>query len=92
MFFLLYWQDVCLVELPCVKDSWMDAISSQGSSLLSVNLSSSNVTDTGLACLKDCTNLQELALNFCDQFSEHGLKHIGGNTVTLSFYSCLIHF
>lgn len=72
-------------EYPGVKDSWMDVISSQGSSLLSVDLSSSNVTDTGLARLDGCTNLQELILNCCDQFSEHGLKHISGNTVVLLF-------
>jgi hypothetical protein len=75
----LYWQDVCLGEYPGVKDSWMDVISSQGSSLLSVDISSSDVTDSGLALLKDCSNLQAFTFNYSDQFSEHGLKHISGN-------------
>lgn len=57
----------------------MDFISSQGSSLLSVDISSSDVTDSGLALLKDCPNLQTFAFNYTDQLSEHGLKHISGN-------------
>ena len=39
-------------EYPGVQDSWMDDISSQGTSLLSVDLSGSDVTDTGLGLLK----------------------------------------
>lgn len=57
----------------------MDAICSQGSSLLSVDLSGSEVTDAGLNLLKDCSNLQSLTYNYCDHVSEHGLKHISGN-------------
>lgn len=67
-----------MVEYPGVHDGWMDVISSQGPSLLSVDLSGSQVTDRGLRFLKDCSNLQVLTLNFCDQFSEYGLKHLSG--------------
>ncbi|WVZ02672.1 hypothetical protein V8G54_023478 [Vigna mungo] len=56
----------------------MDIISSQGLSLLSVDVSGSQVTDNGLVLLKDCSNLQAMTLNYCDQFSEYGLKHISG--------------
>lgn len=70
-----------------MKDSWMDVISSQGSSLLSVDLSSSEVTDSGLALLKDCSNLQALTYNYCDHVSERGLKHISGKiSVFYLFY------
>lgn len=75
-------------EYPGVKDSWMDFISSQGSSLLSVDISSSDVTDSGLALLKDCPNLQTFAFNYTDQLSEHGLKHISGNL--LCFFCAII--
>lgn len=85
--FALKWQDVCLGDYPGVKDSWLDVISSQGSSLLSVDLSGSEVTDSGLAYLKDCPGLQGLTLNYCDQFSENGLKHISGSI----FYFLLSH-
>nr|POE84257.1 f-box/lrr-repeat protein 20 [Quercus suber] len=83
-------QDVFLGEYPGVKDSWMDFISSQGSSLLSVDISGSEVTDSGLALLKDCPNLQTFAFNYTDQLSEHGLKHISGlsNLTSLSFKKC----
>ncbi|OVA03949.1 Leucine-rich repeat [Macleaya cordata] len=65
----------------------MGVICSQGLSLLSVDLSGSDVTDTGLNILKSCTNLQELSFNFCDRISEHGLRHICGlsNLTSLSF-------
>lgn len=56
----------------------MDVISSQGSSVLSVDLSGSDVTDDGLMHLKNCSNLQSLNLNFCEQISDRGLPHIGG--------------
>ncbi|KAF5957174.1 hypothetical protein HYC85_004399 [Camellia sinensis] len=69
-------QDLDLGEYPGLKDSWMDVISSQGSSLLSVDLSGSDVTDSGLIPLKSCTNLQALNFNYCDQISDHGLAHI----------------
>ncbi|CAL5375596.1 unnamed protein product [Camellia sinensis] len=80
-------QDLDLGEYPGLKDSWMDVISSQGSSLLSVDLSGSDVTDSGLIPLKSCTNLQALNFNYCDQISDHGLAHIRGlsNLTTLSF-------
>ncbi|THG01197.1 hypothetical protein TEA_018431 [Camellia sinensis var. sinensis] len=80
-------QDLELGEYPGLKDSWMDVISSQGSSLLSVDFSGSDVTDSGLIPLKSCTNLQALNFNYCDQISDHGLAHIRGlsNLTTLSF-------
>lgn len=59
----------------------MDVISSQGSSLLSVDLSYSDVTDAGLGLLKDCSNLQAMTLNYCDHFSERGLEHISGTSL-----------
>ncbi|WVZ09675.1 hypothetical protein V8G54_014205 [Vigna mungo] len=71
-------QDIDLGEYSGVDDNWMDVISSQGLSLLSVDVSGSQVTDNGLRLLKDCSNLQALTLNYCDQFSEYGLKHISG--------------
>lgn len=66
-------------ECPGVNDSWMDVISSQGISLLSVDLSGSDVTDSGLIDLEDCTNLQSLNFNYCDQISDLGLDQISGN-------------
>lgn len=66
-------------EYPGVNDSWMDVVSSQGSSLLSVDLSVSDVTDSGLIHLKDCKNLQALNFNYCDQISDHGLEYISGS-------------
>ncbi|CAH9092089.1 unnamed protein product [Cuscuta epithymum] len=69
-------QDVNLGEYPGLNDSWMDVIYSQGSSLLSVDLSASDVTDYGMAQLKDCKNLQELNFNYCDQISDRGLEHV----------------
>jgi hypothetical protein len=72
------WQDVYLGEYLGVNDGWMDVIASQGPSLLAVDVSGSNVTDNGLRLLKDCLNLQALTLNYCDQFSEQGLKHLSG--------------
>ncbi|KAH7574334.1 hypothetical protein JRO89_XS03G0283700 [Xanthoceras sorbifolium] len=73
-------QDILLGEYPAVNDSWMDVIASQGSSLLCIDLSGSDVTDTGLGLLKDCSNLQALTFNFSDHISERGLKHISGLT------------
>lgn len=57
----------------------MDVTASQGSSLLSVDLSGSDVTDSGLVYLKDCNNLQCLNFNYCDQISDYGLEQIHGN-------------
>ncbi|CAN1289990.1 F-box/LRR-repeat protein 14 [Linum perenne] len=80
-------QDVHLGDCPGVKDSWMDVISSQETSLLSLDISDSEITDAGLACLKDCLDLQALTLNYCEYITEHGLKHISGltNLTSLSF-------
>lgn len=86
-FHLFVWQDLYLGEYPNVNDAWMDVISSQGSSLLSLDLSGSDVTDSGLIYLKDCTNLQALNLNDCDEISDHGLEHISGMYVFLSISS-----
>lgn len=58
----------------------MDVVASQGQSLLSVDLSGSDVTDTGLGLLKECSNLEALTFNYCDHISELGLKQISGNS------------
>ncbi|MBA0779463.1 hypothetical protein Gotri_003713 [Gossypium trilobum] len=80
-------QDLYLGDYPGVNENWMDVISSQGSSLLSLDLSGSDVSDPGLIYLKDCVNLQDLNLNYCDQISDRGLKHISGlsNLRSLTF-------
>ena len=80
-------------EYPNVNDSWMDIISSQGSSLLSLDLSGSNVTDSGLIYLKDCTNLQALNFNDCDEISDLGLEHISGSPpLSLSLFFIMFPF
>lgn len=81
------WQDLYLGEYPEVNDKWMDVIASQGSSLLCVDLSGSDVTDSGLIHLKDCTNLQSLNFNYCDRISDHGLEQISGTFSYLSSYT-----
>lgn len=73
-------QDLNLGEYPGVCDSWLDVVSSQGSSLLSLDLSASDVTDSGLTYLKDCKSLQALNLNYCDQISDKGLEQVNGKT------------
>ena len=79
MIFHYFWyQDICLGEYPGVTDAWMDVVASQGQSLLSVDISCSDVTDIGLDILKDCSSMQSLACNFCDKISEHGLKTLSG--------------
>ncbi|CAK8531987.1 unnamed protein product [Lathyrus sativus] len=80
-------QDIYLGEYAGVDDSWMDVISSQGSSLLSVDLSGSDITNFGLTYLKDCQSLISLNLNYCDQISDHGLDYISGlsNLTCFSF-------
>ncbi|KAH1238027.1 F-box/LRR-repeat protein 14 [Glycine max] len=80
-------QDLYLGEYDGVNDNWMGVISSQGSSLLSVDLSGSDVTDFGLTYLKDCESLISLNLNYCDQISDRGLECINGlsNLTSLSF-------
>ncbi|KAJ6363300.1 hypothetical protein OIU78_003472 [Salix suchowensis] len=79
-------QDVLLGEYPGVMDMWMDVISSQGSSLLSVDLSDSVVTDSGLALLKYCSNLQTIALDYCNNISDHGLKHLSGTSLSTPLF------
>ncbi|CAI9282246.1 unnamed protein product [Lactuca saligna] len=61
-------------------------ISSQGSSLVSVDLSSSDVTDSGLLRIKECKNVEALNLNFCEHISDVGLECIIGlsNLTSLS--------
>lgn len=83
-------QDVDLGEFPEVNDSWMDIISSQGLSLLLVDLSGSSVTDNGLSLLKDCPNIQAFSFNYCDQISESGFKNISGNTLCVCVYFRLV--
>ncbi|KVI06054.1 Leucine-rich repeat, cysteine-containing subtype [Cynara cardunculus var. scolymus] len=80
-------QDIDLGEYPEVDDSWMEVILSQGSSLLSADLSGSDITDRALFHIKDCENIQALNFNFCDQISDSGLDSISGlsNLTTLSF-------
>lgn len=82
---LCFLQDLNLGEHPGVSDSWMDIVASQGSSLLSVDLSGSDVTDSGLIYLKDCKNLQELNFNYCDQISDKGLEYIKSKKI-FSYY------
>ncbi|ONM16131.1 Leucine-rich repeat family protein [Zea mays] len=71
-------QDICLGDYPGVTDAWMEVVASQGQSLLSVDLSCSDVTDSGFNLLKDCSSMQSLACDYCDQISEHGLKTLSG--------------
>lgn len=71
-------QDLDLGAYPGFNDDRMDVVSSQEGSLLSLDLSCSDVTDSGLINLKDCKNLQTLNLNYCDQISDHGLEYISG--------------
>ena len=77
---VVVWQDIYLGEYDAdiVDDAWMDIISSQGSSLLHVDLSGSDVTDHGLIYLRDCKNIISFNLNHCDQISDHGLDYISG--------------
>lgn len=65
-------------EYPGLNDHWMDVISSQGPSLLSLDVSGSDVTDSGLTNLKDCKNLQALNLNYCDRITDRGVENISG--------------
>ncbi|GAA0179857.1 hypothetical protein LIER_42229 [Lithospermum erythrorhizon] len=80
-------EDLNLGDYPGFNDRWMEVISSQGPSLLSVDLSGSDVSDSGLVQLKDCKNLQELNFNYCEQITNRGLEHISGlpSLTTLSF-------
>lgn len=56
----------------------MEVVASQRQSLLSVDISCSEVTDSGLNLLRDCSNMQSLVCNYCDQISEHGLGVLSG--------------
>lgn len=67
-----------LKEYPGIEDSWMDVVSSQGSSLLSLDISSSEVTDYSLFLLKNCSSLQALTFDCCDLITEKGFKQISG--------------
>lgn len=73
-------QDFNLGEYPGVDDSWMDVASSQGSSLLSVDLSGSDVTDYGLTYLRECKSLQALNFNYCEQISDKSLELVNGKS------------
>lgn len=77
-------QDLNLGEYPGVNDDWMDVISSQSTSLLSVDFSGSDITDSGLVSLKGCKSLESLNFNFCDQISNRGLEHLSGKLSSFS--------
>ncbi|RWW71256.1 hypothetical protein BHE74_00021013 [Ensete ventricosum] len=80
-------QDIHLGEYPGVKDGWMGIVSSQGQSLLSLDISCSDVTDSGLCLLKNCSNIQSLKCNYCDQISDCGLEHISGKYLWLLLHA-----
>ena len=63
-----------------MKDAWMEVVASQRNSLLSVDISCSEVTDSGIDLLRDCSSIQSLACNYCDQISEHGLGMLSGQS------------
>ncbi|KAF3660061.1 hypothetical protein FXO38_12322 [Capsicum annuum] len=73
---ILTLKDLNMGEYPGLNDRWMDVISSQGSSLLSLDRLGSDVTDPGLTYLKDCKNMQALNLNYCDQIIDHRVENI----------------
>lgn len=75
-------------EYPGFNDSWMDVIASQGSSLLTVDFSGSDVTDAGLSYFKDCKNLQALNFNYCERISDLGLEHITGRFSVIALVTC----
>ncbi|CAN4103587.1 unnamed protein product [Withania somnifera] len=84
--------DMCMGGCSIVNDKWMDVISSQGSSLLSAYISSTEVTDFGLRLLRNCSNLQALGLDCCNKISARGIEHIGGNYFcSLIIYHILIY-
>ncbi|PHT51939.1 hypothetical protein CQW23_06401 [Capsicum baccatum] len=74
---ILTLKDLNMGEYPGLNDHWMDVISSQGSSLLSLNWLGSDVTDPGLT-YQDCKNMQALNLNYCDQIIDHRVENISG--------------
>lgn len=73
-----------------VKDSWMECISSQGGSLLSLDISCSDVTDVGLNLLRDCTGLQMLSFDSCEQISDRGIQFLSGTQYLSSFCVTLL--
>jgi hypothetical protein len=77
-------QDICLGEYPGVTDSWMEVVASQGQSLLSLDISCSDVTDSGLNLLKDSSSMQSFYCNYCDKISEHGLETLSGQCYSWS--------
>jgi len=78
-------QDVLLADYPGLEDSWLEIIGSQGESLLALDISSSTVSDEGLALLETCTNLQSLILNSCEYISDEGLPALSGILRTACF-------
>ncbi|PHT25373.1 Respiratory burst oxidase -like protein A [Capsicum baccatum] len=74
---ILTLKDLNMGEYPGLNDHWMDVISSQGSSLLSLDWLGSDVTDPGLT-YQDCKNMQALNLNYCDQIIDHRVENISG--------------
>ncbi|PHT53009.1 Respiratory burst oxidase -like protein A [Capsicum baccatum] len=72
---ILTLKDLNMGEYPGLNDHWMDVISSQGSSLLSLDWLGSDVTDPGLT-YQDCKNMQALNLNYCDQIIDHRVENI----------------
>lgn len=86
-----FWQDMDVGEYPGVKDNWMTIISSQGTCLLSLDISGSEVTDSGFSLLRDCPNLQSLFFNYCDNLSDNGINYLSG-TILPTFEHVLLHF
>lgn len=89
-FCIVFGQDIYLGGYPGTTDGWMGVICSQGSSLLSVDISGSDITDSGLVLLKDCPNLQNLIFDYCDQISDRGLENIRG--ISASSISAVVVF
>jgi hypothetical protein len=81
--------NVLLADYPGLEDYWLEVLGSQGDSLLALDISSSTVSDEGLALLKACTNLESLILNSCEYISDEGLPVLSGlsNLTTLSLRS-----
>jgi hypothetical protein len=67
-------------EYPGVKDSWIEVIASQGESLLSVDVSCSDVSDCGLDMLKECPHVETLKCNYCDEISDTGFNSLSGTS------------
>ncbi|KAG5569479.1 hypothetical protein H5410_059245 [Solanum commersonii] len=76
--------DMWMGEYNGVKDNWMDVFSSQGSSLLSVYIFGSKVTDFGFSLLRNCPNLQVLSFDCCDRISEQRIKQVSAMEALLS--------